>query len=65
MSHEIKIFLTVLGAIAAVLLVAYFGLALFFFFVALGNKKRPDMTVPAKNSLFERNADNPNLVAGY
>ena len=65
MSHEIKILLTVLGAIAAVLLLAYVGLGILFFFIALGNKKRPDMTVPAKNSLFERNASNPNLVAGY
>ena len=65
MSHKIKILLTVLGAIAAVLLLAYVGLGILFFFIALGNKKRPDMTVPAKNSLFERNASNPNLVAGY
>ncbi len=65
MSHEIKILLTVLGVLASILLVLYFGLAIFFFFVALGNKKREDMTVPCKDSLFEKNADNPNLIAGY
>ena len=65
MSHEIKILLTVLGVLASVLIVAYFGLAILFFFIALGNKKREDMTVPKKNSLFERNAHNPNLIAGY
>lgn len=65
MSHEIKILLAVLGAIVAVLAVLYFGIALVFFFIALGNKKRKDMTVPCKDSLFERNADNPNLIAGY
>ncbi len=65
MSHEIKILLTVLGAVLALALLLYFALAFVFFFIALGNKKRKDMTVPAKNSLFERNADNPTLKSGY
>ncbi len=65
MPHEIKTTLTVLAVIAAVLLVAWIGLGLLFFFIALGNKKRPDITVPCKGSLFERNASNPTLIKGY
>lgn len=65
MSYQFQVALTVIIVIAIIALVLYFGLGLLFFFIALGNKKRPDMTVPCKNSLFEKNADNKNLVAGY
>ncbi len=65
MSYQLQVALTVLIIIAVLFLVLYFGLGVVFFFIALGNKKRPDPTVPCKDSLFERNADNPNLIAGY
>lgn len=65
MSYQLQVALTVLIIIAVLFLILYFGLGLAFFFIALGNKKRPDMTVPCKDSLFERNADNKNLIAGY
>ncbi len=41
------------------------GLGFAFFKIALGSKKREDPTVPCKDSLFERNADNINLINGY
>lgn len=41
------------------------GLGYVFFKIALGSKKREDPTVPRKDSLFERNADNINLINGY
>lgn len=41
------------------------GLGYVFFKIALGSKKREDPTVPCKDSLFERNADNINLINGY
>lgn len=65
MTYQLKIALIILGAIAAFLLLAYFALGFVFFFVALGNKKREDETIPCKGSLFERNADNPHLKEGY
>ena len=65
MSYSLKIALIVLITIAAVAAVLYLGLCLVFFFMALGNKKRKDETIPCKNSLFERNADNINLQTGY
>lgn len=65
MSYQLQMALTVLGIIAVLFLILYFGLGVVFFFIALGNKKRPDPTVPCKDSLFERNADNVNLIAGY
>lgn len=65
MSYQLQVTLTVIAILVAVFLVLYFGLGLVFFFIALGNKKRPDITVPCKNSLFERNANNKNLIAGY
>lgn len=65
MTYQQQVALTVTAIIAAVILIAYFGLGVVFFFVALGNKKREDPTVPCKGSLFEKNADNPNLLAGY
>ena len=65
MSYELQQALIIAAVIVGVLLVLYFGLGALFFFIALGNKKRPDPTVPCKDSLFERNADNENLIAGY
>ncbi len=65
MSYQLQVALTVLIVLAVLFLIVYVGLGFVFFFIALGNKKRPDPKVPCKDSLFERNADNPNLVAGY
>lgn len=65
MTYEMKLALMIAGGVAGTALVAYFGLGVAFFMIALGNKKRPDPTVPCKDSLFERNADNENLKAGY
>lgn len=65
MTYQQQTALTVVIIIALVFLLLYFGLGLLFFFVALGNKKRKDPTVPCKGSLFEKNADNENLIAGY
>lgn len=65
MNYQLQVVLTVIAVLAVIFLVAYFGLGLVFFFIALGNKKRPDITVPAKNSLFEKNATNKNLIRGY
>ncbi|MBQ8503909.1 MAG: alpha/beta hydrolase [Clostridia bacterium] len=65
MSYQLQVALTVIIVLAVIFLVLYFGLGVVFFLIALGNKKRPDMTVPCKDSLFERNADNKNLIAGY
>ncbi|MGN0448297.1 MAG: alpha/beta hydrolase [Acutalibacteraceae bacterium] len=65
MPYDVKVAIIVIAVILAVFLLLYFALGFVFFLIALGNKKRPDMTVPCKDSLFERNADNPNLVAGY
>ena len=65
MSYEVQVALTVAAVIIGVIFVIYFGLGALFFFIALGNKKRKDPTIPCKDSLFERNADNENLIAGY
>ncbi len=51
--------------IAAVLFVLWLALGFVFFKIALGSKKREDPKVPAKGSLFERNADNEALKEGY
>lgn len=65
MTYQLKTALIILGVFAALLLLAYVALGFVFFFIALGNKKRDDETIPCKNSLFERNADNVNLKTGY
>ena len=65
MTHEVKSVLIVLAVILAVVFVLWMGLGILFFFIALGNKKRKDITVPAKGSLFEKNKDNINLIRGY
>lgn len=65
MTYEMRMAIIIVAVVIAVFLVLYFGLGVAFFLFALGNKKRPDPTVPCKNSLFERNADNENLIAGY
>ncbi len=65
MTYQLKIALIVLAVIAALVLLLYIALGFVFFFIALGSKRREDETVPCKNSLFERNADNINLKTGY
>lgn len=65
MPYSIKITLTVIVCTVAVLALLYFALGFVFFFMALGSKRREDETIPCKNSLFERNADNINLKTGY
>ncbi len=65
MTYQLKVALIILTIIAALLLLAYVALGFVFFFIALGSKRREDETVPCKNSLFERNADNINLKTGY
>lgn len=65
MSYETQMILTVIAVIVGVILFLYLGLGVLFFFIALGNKKRKDNTIPCKGSLFEKNADNENLIAGY
>lgn len=64
-TYQGKIALTVLVILACVLVLLYLALGTVFFFIALGSKKREDETVPAKDSLFERNKDNPCLIQGY
>ena len=65
LSHGAKFTLTVLLIVVLVLLLLYLGLGAVFFFIALGSKRREDETIPAKGSLFERNADNVQLNKGY
>lgn len=60
-----KTAITVAAIIILVILVLWLLLGFAFFFIAMGSKKRPDEKVPCKNSLFERNANNKNLIAGY
>lgn len=65
MPYSLKITLTIIICIVAILAVLYLALGFVFFFMALGSKRREDETIPCKNSLFERNADNINLKIGY
>ncbi|MBQ4207195.1 MAG: alpha/beta hydrolase [Clostridia bacterium] len=65
LSHAAKVSLTVVIIVLLVLLLLYLGLGTVFFFIALGSKRREDETVPCKDSLFERNADNQVLQNGY
>ena len=65
MPYSLKITLTIIICIVAILAVLYLALGFVFFFMALGSKRREDETIPCKNSLFERNADNINLKTGY
>ena len=57
--------ITAVAVIIAVLAVLYLALGFLFFKIALGSKRRKDETVPCKDSLFERNADNKILRDGY
>lgn len=65
MSHAGRVTLTAVIVIAVLLLLLYLALGAIFFYIALGSKRRKDETVPAKNSLFEKNKDNKNLINGY
>lgn len=64
-SHTARVALTTVLIIAAVAAILWLLLGFGFFYLALGSKRRPDEKVPCKGSLFERNADNVNLIAGY
>jgi len=64
-SHAGQTAITAVIIIAVILLLLYLALGVVFFYIALGSKRREDETVPAKNSLFERNKDNKNLINGY
>ena len=64
-SHAAKVSITVVVIVLLVLAVLYIALGAVFFLIALGSKRREDETVPGKGSLFERNADNINLINGY
>ncbi|MDD6021973.1 MAG: alpha/beta hydrolase [Acutalibacteraceae bacterium] len=59
-----KYFIIILIIIAVICLLDLL-LGFVFFKIALGPKRREDPKVPCKNSLFERNADNINLINGY
>lgn len=61
MPTALIIILIIIGA----LLILWLAFGYVFFHIALGSKKREDKTIPCKGSLFERNADNPVLIAGY
>ncbi|MBQ5969578.1 MAG: alpha/beta hydrolase [Clostridia bacterium] len=63
--HAVKVSVTIAVAVLCAALILYLALGLVFFLIALGSKRRPDETVPAKNSLFERNKDNVTLKNGY
>ena len=63
--EECEMLLKILISVLAVLLILWLALGVVFFFIALGQKRREDPTKPKEGSLFERNADNVNLKAGY
>ena len=65
MSYELQQAIIIAAVVIGVLLLLYISLGALFFFIALGNKKRKDPTIPCKGSLFEKNADNENLLTGY
>ena len=64
-SYAGKVAITTVLIIAAILLLVFIVLGFVFFNIALGSKRREDETIPAKNSLFERNANNVNIKNGY
>lgn len=65
MPYALKITVIIAVVLLVLFLVAFFGLGFAFFFFALGSKRRKDETIPCKNSLFEKNQDNINLITGY
>lgn len=65
MTYQLKVALIAVAVAAAIILLLYLALGFVFFFIALGSKRREDETVPCKDSLFERNASNINLINGY
>ena len=65
LTYAQKATITAVAVIIAVLAVLYLALGFLFFKIALGSKRRKDETVPCKDSLFERNADNKILRDGY
>ncbi len=60
-----RVAITVSVLIAALLIILYIALGAVFFVIALGSKRREDETVPIKDSLFDKNKDNQNLINGY
>lgn len=65
LTHAGVVTITTVAIIVLVILVLWLALGFVFFNIALGSKRREDETVPAKDSLFERNAENKNLKDGY
>ena len=65
LTYAQKATITAVAVVIAVLAVLYLALGFLFFKIALGSKRRKDETVPCKDSLFERNADNKTLRDGY
>ena len=65
LTYAQKTAISVVAIIVAVFAVLFLALGFLFFHIALGSKRREDETVPCKNSLFERNADNKTLRDGY
>ena len=65
MPYTLKTALITVACIIGVVAVLYLILGVLFFLLALGSKRREDETIPCKGSLFEKNADNINLVTGY
>lgn len=64
-THAASVAITAVVIAVVVILLLWLALGFVFFNIALGSKRREDENVPAKDSLFERNADNQNLKDGY
>ncbi len=65
MTYALKVAIIIAIVALALFLLLFFGLGFAFFFIALGSKRREDETIPCKDSLFDKNKDNPNLITGY
>lgn len=65
LSYAGRLSITIVCLVLLVLAVLFVALGFVFFHIALGSKRREDETVPCKNSLFERNAENKQLQDGY
>ena len=65
LSYAGRLSITIVCLVLLVLAVLFVALGFVFFHIALGSKRRKDETVPCKNSLFERNAENKQLQDGY
>lgn len=65
LSYAGKLTIEIVVIVLLVALVLFLALGFVFFKIALGSKRREDETIPCKNSLFERNAENKTLRDGY